>query len=162
MSTIIDFAPASNANFTFQATFDGQVYNVIVNWNLFGARYYINIYTTSGALIVCRPLIGSPLGISLASITYENGLAIAVASEPFTYAVGSVVQLTISGATPDGYNGTFNCAIQNDTTFSYALPTVLDQSVNNGNVSWANSMTFGYFDSTLVYLPDNQQIIVSP
>lgn len=56
-----DFVPTTNATFTFQPTLDGQVYNVIVTWNLFGQRFYVNIYELGGALVVSLPLIGSPL-----------------------------------------------------------------------------------------------------
>ena len=59
-TTYIPFAPSANANFQFQATLDGTVYNVIVNWNLFGQRYYINIFDLTGARVLIIPLIGSP------------------------------------------------------------------------------------------------------
>lgn len=56
----IPFVPSSSSNFQFQATFDAQVYTVIVTWSLFGQRYYVNIYDSSGVLIVALPMIGSP------------------------------------------------------------------------------------------------------
>jgi hypothetical protein len=59
-TTYIPFLPASNANFQFQVTLDGANYSVIVNWNLFGQRYYLNIYTLTGARVLTVPLIGSP------------------------------------------------------------------------------------------------------
>lgn len=60
MTTYINFNPSPNEPFQFQPTLDGQVYSVIVTWNLFGQRYYVNIYTLDNALVVCLPLIGSP------------------------------------------------------------------------------------------------------
>ncbi len=54
------FAPTALKNFTFQPTFDGQIYTVLVNWNIYGQRYYINISDLSGTLILCMPMIGSP------------------------------------------------------------------------------------------------------
>lgn len=57
---IVAFTPSATANFQFQATFDGVAYNVIVTWSLYGLRYYVNIYTTQGALVACVPLIESP------------------------------------------------------------------------------------------------------
>lgn len=62
MSTTIlfPFTPSATSTFSFQPTFDGQPYTVIVNWNLYRQDYYINIYTLQGALVVCMPLIGSP------------------------------------------------------------------------------------------------------
>jgi hypothetical protein len=60
-TNIIQFAPSISANFQFKATLDGLVYNVVVTYNIYGERYYINIYDTSNTLILCMPLIGSPL-----------------------------------------------------------------------------------------------------
>jgi len=45
------FAPSPTAPFQFQPTLDGEVYHVVVTWNLFGQRYYVNVMTTSGALV---------------------------------------------------------------------------------------------------------------
>ena len=58
--TTIPFNPSATANTQFTATLDGVDYTVIVNWNLFGQRYYINIYTLQGTLVLCIALIGSP------------------------------------------------------------------------------------------------------
>jgi len=60
MTTIYPYTQSNSANFQFQPVLDGQVYNVILTWNIFGQRFYINIYDQSGNLIVCLPLIGSP------------------------------------------------------------------------------------------------------
>lgn len=61
MTTYVNFTPSASAVFSFQATLDSSLYAVTVPWNLFGQRYYVNIYDTSGSLIVSRPLVGSPL-----------------------------------------------------------------------------------------------------
>ena len=60
MTTIYPYNPSTQANFQFQPILDGQSYSVILTYNKFGERYYINIYDQSGALVVCLPLIGSP------------------------------------------------------------------------------------------------------
>lgn len=60
MTTFVDFKPSLQGPFQFQPTLDGAVYNVIVTWNIFGRRYYVNLYDLSGSLIVSIPLIGSP------------------------------------------------------------------------------------------------------
>jgi hypothetical protein len=65
VSNVIQFTPSNNSNFQFQATFDNVQYNVIVNWNIYGERYYINIYDTNNALILCVALIGSPLNYNI-------------------------------------------------------------------------------------------------
>jgi len=60
MATLTTFNPAPNVNFQFNCTLDGNPYTIIVNWNNYTPRYYINVYDTAGQLIVINPLIGSP------------------------------------------------------------------------------------------------------
>lgn len=69
MTTLVTFSPSQTANFQFSADLDGTTYNIVVTWNLFGQRYYINIYTQQGALVVCLPLIGSPDDYSVSMTT---------------------------------------------------------------------------------------------
>lgn len=54
------FQKPTTAPFSFLATFDSVSYNVIVTWNYYGQRYYVNVYTVQGALVACVPMIGSP------------------------------------------------------------------------------------------------------
>lgn len=61
MTTLTQFTPATNQNFSFQPTLDGQQYTVVVTWNLFGQRWIVNIYTLQGVLVMQKPLRGSPL-----------------------------------------------------------------------------------------------------
>jgi len=61
MATLTQFTPTVNQNFSFQPTLDGQQYTVLVNWSLFGRRWIVNIYNLQNALIVSKPLTGSPL-----------------------------------------------------------------------------------------------------
>jgi hypothetical protein len=56
--TVVTFVPSSTGAPQFQATFDGALYTVICTWNLFG-RYYINVYSQDGTLVVCRAMTGS-------------------------------------------------------------------------------------------------------
>lgn len=85
MTTFVDFQPSQTANFQFTATLDGNDYNVIVNWNLFGERYYVNIYTLQNVLIVCLPLIGSPMdyNISLTKGYFATELVYRIQNQQF-------------------------------------------------------------------------------
>ena len=82
---VVQFTPANNSNFQFQATFDGAIYNVIVTYNIYGQRYYVNIYDTSNVLIVTLPLIGSPLNydISLTAGYFTTKLVYRAANQQF-------------------------------------------------------------------------------
>ena len=66
--TYIPFNPSNTTAFSFQAILDKVAYNITVTWNVFGQRYYINIYTMQGALVVCCPLIGSPPGYDISMV----------------------------------------------------------------------------------------------
>lgn len=56
---LIKFNPTQQSNFQFQATFDGSIYTCICTWNIFGQRYYINIYDQNRNRILILPLIAS-------------------------------------------------------------------------------------------------------
>jgi hypothetical protein len=58
--TIIQFQPASTANFQFNPVLDGITYVAICTYNNYSPRYYINIYDTNNLLILTRPIIASP------------------------------------------------------------------------------------------------------
>lgn len=62
MTTYTQFTPTANQNFSFQPTLDGQQYNVVVTWGLFGQRWVLNVYTLQNVLVMQKPLRGSPDG----------------------------------------------------------------------------------------------------
>lgn len=162
MPTTITFTPQANANFRFQVVLDNSSYNAVVTWSLFGARYFISLYTLAGKLVVVRPLTGTPLGYNISSITSANNIAVVTTSAPHTYVPGTVVPLAITGCTPTVYNGTFKCSILNTTQFTYPLATVYPSATGVGTVNYLISLTAGYFASTLTYFPDRQQFVISP
>lgn len=59
MATIFPFTPSSVSPFQFTPTLDGQQYNCIVTWNLFGKRWWINLYTLANVLVLARAMVGS-------------------------------------------------------------------------------------------------------
>ena len=42
------------------ATLDGQQYNAIVTWSLFGQRWVVNIYSLQSVWVLSKPLRSSP------------------------------------------------------------------------------------------------------
>lgn len=64
MTTYTAFTPAANQSppFQFLPMLDKQQYSVTTTWNMFGQRWYINVYSLSGGLVVSTPLIASPQG----------------------------------------------------------------------------------------------------
>jgi len=60
-TTYIDFVPSPTTPFQFLAVLDGQSYRVVITWNLFGQRWYANIYTVDSVLLLAIAMVGSPL-----------------------------------------------------------------------------------------------------
>jgi uncharacterized protein DUF6983 len=60
MTTYVAFQPQPNVVFQFQATLDGNLYTISLTWNVYGQRYYVNVYDTQNNWIVTIALIGSP------------------------------------------------------------------------------------------------------
>ena len=65
MTTLTQFTPQVNQNFSFQPTLDGQQYTAVVTWSLFGQRWVLNVYTLQNVLVFQKPLTGSPLGYDI-------------------------------------------------------------------------------------------------
>ena len=87
--TTYPFTPTSQGPFTFYPTLDGNPYTCIVTANLFAntpvtGRYYLNVYGQNNTLIVCLPVIESPVAIPLTSLTWDSntGLAYGTSSAP--------------------------------------------------------------------------------
>ncbi len=254
MTTFVDFVPTATSPFTFQATLDGQQYQVLVSWNIFGQRYYVNVFALDGTRIVTIPMVGSPTQLPLAAppsvelvtsmiwsptnggqvafalaepsvfvlgdtidvsgavnsgtagdgavngefvisefvdsqhfvalltapfgaigtitgtivlnvgtyaLVWDQGIVTATAAAPHDLALGDLVDLTIAGASPSGYNGQQRCAITGPSTFTY--PLAVDPGVETvpGTFSSDLSLVAGYFSSTLVFRPFDQQFEIS-
>ena len=61
--------------------------------------------------------------LALTSITWIANVASATTAAPHNLEVGDTLLLTISGASPSGYNGTFLCTVTGTSTFTYPLAT---------------------------------------
>jgi hypothetical protein len=58
---------------------------------------------------------------ALATLTWASGTVTAIASAAHGFTVGDTLQLTISGVTPSGYNGTYLVTVTTATAFTYVL-----------------------------------------
>lgn len=162
MSTVVQFAPSVVAAFRFQATFGDAQYNVVVTWSLFGARYYVNVYSVDGTLIVSLPLVGSTTGIQIQGLSWSGGKAVVTTVSNHGYKVGRTVTLTIAGCVPIGYNGLVKAMITGPRTLSYAVASDPGSPTAFGTAGYVVSMTAGYFASTLIYRAPSQQFEISP
>lgn len=79
---------------------------------------------TSSILTVLSDL--TPLLVeaaNLSALSWNADVVSATAPEPLGLPNGETIQLTITGAAPAGYNGTFAATITGADTFTYPLPT---------------------------------------
>ena len=60
MTTLVNFASSPTAPFQFTPTLNGTQFTAIITWNMYGQRWYLNLYTLNGVLVLCCALIGSP------------------------------------------------------------------------------------------------------
>ena len=58
---------------------------------------------------------------TIASISWAGGIASVITTLPHGFTVGDTVPMTIAGASPAGYNGSFVASITSPTTFNYPL-----------------------------------------
>ena len=166
MTTYTRFAPTAAAPFQFQTTLDGALYNVVVTWNTFGQRWYINIYDQTGNLALCRALVESPSGVPIESASWQSRIVTVLCDGPHGYILGSTVNLMITGLQPAAYNGNVFAFITGPATFTYPLVTNPGAAtVQGGQCFMENyniSLTKGYFASTLVFRDATQTFEVSP
>jgi len=169
VTTFVDFVPSLTVPFQFQPVLDGVAYTAIVTWNLFAQRYYLNLYALDGTLIFSLPLVGSPVGVALASLSWAFGTVTAATEQPHGYAALQTVKLALSGSSPDVYNGVFDCFVTGVDTFTYPLAEFPGPAASAGNVNFNIDLLAGYFNaggqpftSTLVYRVQNKQFEINP
>jgi hypothetical protein len=169
MTTFTNFTPNQTSAFQFTPNLDGAAYTAIITWNVFGRRFYLNLYSLDGTLILCTALISSPTGISLGALTWANGLATGTTIAPHGYKIGSTVALTISGASPTAFNGLVNALITGPATFTYPIASNPGAATVFGTASYDINLIGGVpnqngvpFSSTLVFRDASQQFETSP
>jgi hypothetical protein len=165
MTTYVNFVPSTAAPFQFQCSLDGAVYNVIVTWLLFGARFYINVYALDGTLIASKALVGSPTGVQIQSLSWGviTRLVTVTTAVPHGYRIGTTIGLTIAGSAPDAYNGKFDCLINGTFTFTYPLSSDPGMATVCGSANYDLNIVGRYFTtSSLVFREPANQFEISP
>ena len=109
------------------------------------------------------PLIGSQDGIHVQSIDWVNGRAIATCDIPHNFRVGTLVNATLRGFSPDAYNGAHQVFITSPNTFTYELSNDPGTASLLGYIYYDINLSAGYFsNSNLVYRASNQTFEVNP
>jgi hypothetical protein len=153
VTTLVPFTPSNLANFTFQPVLDGTTYSAVVTWNQYGQRYYLNISTLQGVLMLSIPLIASPDAISQTAI--PNGTQ--------TLALTTRNPAIIAGMTVTGANvpaGTTITGIYGQlVTTSEAIPELSNTSAPQSSFEFTSSinLALGYFDTPIIFRGSTQQ-----
>jgi hypothetical protein len=146
-------------------TLDGNLYSVIVTWNISALRFYINIYDQQGNWIITTALVSTPPGRTVKSVDYDPFLSILnvemvdpslwpipVSPEGILTKPGQIVEYTLAGFTPDTYNGTYRAMTLSPTKFSFAMASDPGPVNILGTVNRLLNMAAPVFrNSTLVY-----------
>jgi hypothetical protein len=162
--TSYTFIPSASSAPQFTPTLDGNQYNVSIIWSLYGQRYTVLCKDLNGNVIFNVPLIESPSGQAIQSLVYDelHLQAVGQTGSPHGLSIGSTTSLTISGASPSIYNGTFLVLATGPDTFSYPLPAASapNDATMPGTIGYQISLTAGYFASTMVFV--NNTFVVMP
>ena len=163
MTTYYDFTPTAQAPFQFQPTLDGQTYSIFVTWNLYGQRYYVNVYDLSGNLIVALPVIGSPSSKSIGGSSWSDGRVTIGTITPHFFKIGATLNLTVAGMEPILYNGIFSMLVTSANELTYSLASDPGAPTTLGSVGADINLLGGYFNtSTLVFRAPTNQFEVTP
>ena len=163
MTSYFELTTPTTQAFSFRPVLDDTTYNVTVPWSLFGQRYYVTCQTLSGDLVFNVPLIGSPSGQDIYSLSWEPNTVTVTTSIPHGFKPGTLVNLTIAGVLPASYDGLHSCLILNQTQFTYSMASNPGAVTATGSAFYNINLAAGYFTtSTLVYRAKNQSFEVNP
>jgi len=166
MTTFITFSPPPNAPFQTNITLDGTLYTLLVNWNLFGQRWYVNLFNQTNTRILTLPLIGSQTAFSINSITWDpiKQVTTVVTAVAHSIPIGTVAKVTISGLVPTAYLGLW--VMEAKDAYTLTFPLTIDPGSNataTGLAAQNINLIEGYgFTSTLVYREENATFEVTP
>lgn len=143
-TTSIPFTPsiASPFRFTFQA--DGATWAAVVTWNVFGQRWYLNVYFQDGTRVFTVPLVGSSTWVTTPLATQEENY-LARVFNPYLVGVGALVlSQNVETAT--------RIAAIDSTVVALSAPSLSTGTDNAAQFSNDINLAAGYFtSSTLVY-----------
>lgn len=163
MTTIIPVAFSSQQAPSVSVTLDGEQYNLTMTWNLYGQRYYVNCSDLQNNLIFSLPLIGSPDGLTIQSLTWEAGVVTVETDLPPGYRPGTTVRLTVANAVPEAYNGVYDMLVTDSTKLTYELAENPGTATGPGILNTDINLAGGYFEtSTLVWRTSASQLEVNP
>lgn len=156
MTTYYAFTPNTTSTFQFQPTLDGEVYQAIIVWNLWGQRWYLNLYANSGPLVVAEPVISS--------VDQVTSITLTTTQDEYTATVSSATGLLANQAIASA-NVPAGTTIQvlAGTTVRLSQPATATGTDPAAVFSFDVNLLAGYgFASTLVFRDSSQNFEVNP
>ena len=164
MTIYVPFAPSNSTSppFTFQATLDNAIYNVTAAWNFDAQRWYITITDQSNTIIASMPLVGSPSQTPIETMTWAGGLVTVTTAVQMGYRIGSLVDITVTGANPSFLSGLFPCTVIGAQSFTYAAADPV-QVLSPGSWSTDLNLIGAFFEtSTMIFRSSTQNFEIGP
>lgn len=84
-----------------------------------GATTSANVSTLITKLADLTAILKGALAVT--SITWSGGTATVTTAAPHGFTTSEVIGITLAGASPVGYNGTYQCTITGASTFTYSI-----------------------------------------
>jgi hypothetical protein len=162
---LTQFLPKTSGGvpFQFQPELDGQQYNASVTWNAGGKRWFISLISPTGLLVFHQALSGSPIGIAIQSLYWQDQQVFGTTVVPHLYRVGDTIELVVNDCVPDTFNGRQRLLLTGPQTFEYPLASDPGDMLRPGVISYDIDLLAGYgFGSTLVYREANAMFEIRP
>ena len=154
MTTYFGFTPSRRSAPNFMPTLDGTIYNCTVTWNLQGQRYFLNVFTLGGVLVLSIAIVETAPGIAVNTATYDplaNMVTLTTAAA-HNISLGMTISMAVTGFSPDDFNGPYRLLATGAQTLTYTPATVpAGPATKVGTASSMISLVAGYFDSTLIF-----------
>ena len=159
MTTIIPFTPTNLAPFTFGPVLDGQPYNAIVTWALWGQRPYLNLFSASGPLVVTKAIVSSldPVSTPLTTIRGSYLASVVPVESP------SYIDINWSVSSINVPSGTTLGAVTPSGLVRLSQPALVTGTDQTASFSFVFDLIAGYgFDSTMVFNESSMSFIITP
>jgi hypothetical protein len=157
MSTTVAFTPSTTQTFSFSPVINGVTYSATVTWNIWEQRYYVNLTTTAGVLVLSVPVVGSglQLGVTLTWDDQAGGVATAVTASAHNVPIGQLANIRIS-QTGTGFDGNWQALATGPTTLTYALSNPDENQPLSGQLGFDVNLVATLGGGWLLYRNETQ------
>ncbi|TKI02739.1 hypothetical protein [Martelella alba] len=97
---------------------------------------------------------------AITTLAWASSVVTVTTTSPHGFTTGDVLELTISGAVPTGYNGTFECTVTGASTLTYALATNPGAMTTSGVLTDTDVATLTAMNTTFWAQGSNASVYV--